>query len=231
MKNLLLIALTLFLFSCNERGFKMYDGENYLAFGKDFTKDSTIVSFFFYPGQSEIEVPLEGTLSGTPLTEAKTFSLAVVKDETDADGSNYLLAENYTFRPGRVRDTVYIHIVNSDLLKTKAFRLVLEIQGNDDFIPGVIPFRKAKLIISNIAAKPDWWTSVVEKSYLGKYSDKKYQLLIEVTGISDFSECSSSEFTAYALKLKYYLQKHIDAGNPPIYDEENNQNMTVTVIG
>ena len=46
MKNLLWIVLALFLFSCNEKGFKTYDGENYLAFTKDFTKDSTIVSFF-----------------------------------------------------------------------------------------------------------------------------------------------------------------------------------------
>ena len=45
-------------------------------------------------------------------------------------------------------------------------------------------------MISDIAAQPDWWTSVVIKSYLGKYSDKKYQLLIEVTGESDFSACT-----------------------------------------
>ena len=231
MKNLLWIVLTLFLSSCDERGFKTYDGENYLAFAKDFTKDSTIVSFFFHPGETELEVPLEITLAGVPLTEAKTFTLSVVKDETDIDAENYLLKDNYTFRPGLVQDTIYIHVVNSAALKTKAFNLVLEIQENDDFIPGVSSFRKAKLVISDIAAKPDWWTSTIEKSYLGKYSDKKYQLLIDVTKVSDFSTCTPSEFTAYALQLKYYLQKHIDAGNLPIYDEDNKENMKVTVIG
>ena len=231
MKNLLWIVLALFLFSCNEKGFKTYDVENYLAFTKDFTKDSTIVSFFFHPGESELDVPLEVTLAGIPLREARTFTLVAVKDETDIDAANYQLSESYTFRSGMVKDTIYVHVVNSEVLKAKAFKLVLEIQGNDDFVPGVSSFRKTKLVISDIAAQPDWWTSVVIKSYLGKYSDKKYQLLIEVTGESDFSACTPSEFTAYALQLKYYLQKHIDAGNPPIYDEDNNENMKVTVIG
>ena len=170
MKNLLWIVLALFLFSCNEKGFKTYDGENYLAFTKDFTKDSTIVSFFFHPGESELDVPLEVTLAGIPLREARTFTLVAVKDETDIDAANYQLSESYTFRSGMVKDTIYVHVVNSEVLKAKAFKLVLEIQGNDDFVPGVSSFRKTKLVISDIAAQPDWWTSVVIKSYLGKYS-------------------------------------------------------------
>ena len=87
-------------------------------------------------------MPLEVTLAGIPLREARTFTLVAVKDETDIDAANYQLSESYTFPFRDGKDTIYVHVVNSEVLKAKAFKLVLEIQGNDDFVPGVSSFRK-----------------------------------------------------------------------------------------
>lgn len=50
---------------------------------------------------------------------------------------------------------------------------------------------------------------------------------MQETGVGDITGLSASEIRALALKFKRYLK----AQNPPIYDEDNEEDMTVTVIG
>lgn len=231
MKNIIGVFLLLAFVACSKEGFKTYDGENFLSFAKNFDKDSTMVSFFFHPGETELIVPLKVDLSGLPLNEEKEYQVVIVPEETTANAANYKLEGPFKFRANRDADSLYVKVIKSDDLDTKKLNLVIEIQGNENFIPGISSHGKAKIVLTSIASKPDWWDSKIEKAYLGKYSDKKFQLFIQVTGITDLTGRTSSEITAWALALKYYLQKHIDAGNPPIYDEDNNEVMKVPVIG
>lgn len=230
MRNLLLLGLTLALFACDERGFETYGGGNYLSFEKNMEKDSTVISFRYYPGQDELKIPLKIVLSGSPLAVSATYSLEVLSGETTLDPSNYKVEESYLFREGRIEDTAWIHLINSDRLQEQPFRLVIAIRGNESLQAGVSELQKAKLIVSDIAARPEWWDATVTKSYLGKYSDVKYQLFIKVTQVVDLTNMPPSKLTALALQLKYYLQKQTDAGFP-VYDEENQEYMKVPVIG
>lgn len=231
MKNIIGIFLLLMFASCNTEGFKTYDGGNFLSFSKNFEKDSTMVSFFFHPGETELTVPLKIDLSGLPLSEEKEYKVMVVPGETTANAANYKLEGPFKFRANRDADSLYLKVIKSDDLDTKKLNLVIEILENESFTPGVSSHGKAKIVLTSIASKPDWWNSTIERAYLGKYSDKKFQLFILVSGVTDLTGRTPSEITAWALALKYYLQKHIDAGNPPIYDEDNNEVMKVPVIG
>lgn len=231
MKNIIGVFLLLMFASCSTEGFKTYDGGNFLFFSKNFDQDSTMVSFFFHPGETELIIPLQVDLSGLPLSEAKEYRVVVVSEETTVHVANYKLEGPFKFGVNRDTDSLYVKVIKSDDLDTKKLNLVIEILENENFTPGVSSHGKAKIVLTNIASKPDWWDSKIEKAYLGKYSDKKFQLFIQVTGVTDLTGRGASEITAWALALKYYLQKHIDAGNPPIYDEDNNEVMKVPVIG
>lgn len=230
MRNLLLLGLALALLACDERGFETYGGGNYLSFEKNMEKDSMVISFRYYPDQDELKIPLKMVLSGNPLAVSATYGLEVVSGETTLAPSNYKLEESYLFREGRIEDTAWIHLINSDRLQEQPFRLVIAIRGNESLQAGVNELQKAKLIVSDIAARPEWWDATVTNSYLGKYSDAKYQLFIKVTQVVDLTDMSPSKLTALALQLKYYLQKQTDAGFP-VYDEENQEYMKVPVIG
>ena len=230
MRNLLLLGLALALLACDERGFETYGGGNYLSFEKNMEKDSMVISFRSYPDQDELKIPLKMVLSGNPLAVSATYGLEVVSGETTLAPSNYKLEESYLFREGRIEDTAWIHLINSDRLQEQPFRLVIAIRGNESLQAGVNELQKAKLIVSDIAARPEWWDATVTNSYLGKYSDAKYQLFIKVTQVVDLTDMSPSKLTALALQLKYYLQKQTDAGFP-VYDEENQEYMKVPVIG
>ena len=106
----------------------------------------------------------------------------------------------------------------------------MTIRGNADLQAGISSLQKAKLVVSDKAERPEWWDTKMEKSYLGKYSDAKYQLFIKVTKVTDLTGMQTSMLTALALQLKYYLEKQTDAGTP-VYDEANNEYMKVPVIG
>ena len=101
------------------------------------------------------------------------------------------------------------------------------------------------LIFSDMLARPAWWTPMllengrydqnsVEYVYLGLYSDKKYLLLMEVTGVGDWTDLDDSERRIQALKLKRYLEKMKAEGNTVYEDSYSGgvpEEMSVQVMG
>ncbi len=53
-------------------------------------------------------------------------------------------------------------------------------------------------------ARPGWWTTTVETNFLAKYSDNKYRLFIEATGIADMTGLSETEQRAYAIIFRRF---------------------------
>lgn len=217
------------LFSCTEEEVTMYEGGTYIGFKDNMYKDSTNFSFFFHPNEEKMDIAIPVVLSGKIPEKDIELSITIDEENTTAFSENYELPEKPIFKAGQVIDSIYITVKNSEELKEKEYKIVLNIGENDNYKLGEEDHIKAKILINDMPSKPDWWDYTITKSYLGTYSNVKYQLFIVVTGISDLSDKEPSEIRALALKLKYYLQKLADEGKT-VYDE-NNKLVKVPVIG
>ena len=131
-------------------------------------------------------------------------------------------------KAGCVVDTCWIKFKRTEEISQVAKRLVLQLVETSDFKLGQVDCRINIVYVSNVIAKPDWWTSTVTDSYLGDYSDKKYRLFIEQTGKVDLDPNDANELRYYSLIFKNYLLQEKDAGRMVM--EEDGTEMTVELI-
>lgn len=228
MKNtiLYLCLIALFAFGCEKEELTTYDGDNFVQFEKA-TVDSTILSFMFFPGQTSIDYPIVLDMIGLAGEHDLQYKVFADTEYTTAvEGEHYSLPENMVIRAGHYQDTLYIHLNKTADLDNKKVRIILRFEDTPDLRGGKIENSVAIIQFSNTVDRPAWWNSEIETYTLGTYSDTKYRLFIEVTGIYDMSNkvMDDSEKRSYALMFKQYL---ID--NPTL--DEDDQYMTVPVLG
>ena len=228
-KYISIVLVALIAVCCTEEKIQTYQGGHYLSFLLNGQTDSTITSFFFFPGEEELSIPVVLTLGGGPLNEDTPYELEVVSDQSNALSKNYELT-SYTFRKGLVQDTAYVTLFKSDELDTQEYRLVLQVKPNEVFELGQTEYRTSKIVFSSKASQPEWWDATVRSAYLGTYSDAKYQHFIIATDGEGayFGEKDSDEKRALALQFLYYLREAKDNGDP-IMDGE--VEMTIPVVG
>lgn len=231
---IILCLMAIGFVACDEVGLEENSNTiTYLGFEKDFTTDSIAVSFLFYPDGS-VDYPVVLNILGKVLEADAEYTLSVIQDSTTLDAKNYKLPEKFTFRKGLLTDTAYIPLTNSAELSSGNFILWLQVDENDNFKKGPRVHQKIKMLVTDKVTRPAWWPEedVVEWYYLGLYSDKKYELLLEVTDQADFGEASMAERRILALKLKRYVEEW-NAAHPDdiLMDEANNQPMTIPVAG
>ena len=214
--------------SCKKDAIDTYNGNDYIQFKKNYT-DSSLFSFLALPNANEAVTPIAVELAGKPEKRERTYKVTVDKALSTATEAHFALPGSFTLKPNSIIDTFWITVKKSPDLLVKPVRLVLRIESTDDLKQGQVEYSVAILNISNVVAKPDWWNSTVENNFLGDYSDKKFKLFIEVTGVSDLDPANTNMVRNYTLMLKSYLLKEKDAGRT-VY-EDNGSEMTVALIG
>ena len=228
-KYILYILGLLFFVSCQEEKLETFSGDRYISFSKSVETDSISLSFFFYPGQEKVYVPLELSLAGLPLNKDLEYKIEVNEEHTTADSKFFKLPDNLIFEKGKIKDTINIELVNFPELKEKEVKLVLNVVENENFTPGAISYRYAKIIFTDMVSQPVWWDWIVTRYTLGEYSEKKFRLFMEVTGIGDLFGLHASEIRSYAIQFKYYLLKEKEEGRT-VYEDDGAE-MEVYVIG
>lgn len=228
MKNILLYLclIGLIAFGCQKEELTTYDGDSFVQFEKE-TADSTVLSFMFFPGENSIDYPIVLDLIGLAGEHDLEYKVFADPEYTTAvEGEHYSLPENMVIRAGHYQDTLYLHLNKTPDLDNNKVRLILRFEDTADLRSGKIENSVAIIQFSNTVDRPAWWDSEIEEYTLGSYSDAKYKLFIEVTGVYDMSDdvMDDSERRSYALMFKQYL---ID--NPTL--DEDGQYMTVPVFG
>lgn len=224
MKRIFLYVLSycFLLAACEKDDIKTYVGGDYIQFAESYV-DSTTVSFAYYPGEKVLQVPVVMNMSSFASTLERDYKIvADSKLSTAKEGVHFDLPERTFFKKGTIADTAYITLYLTDDMQTNSYRLVLRVVENDNFKVGQAEKIVKIFWMHNQLSKPAWWDGV-EKAYLGKYSRKKYELLIQEAKVSDLSSASDSEKRATALALYYYLQRN------PTWDTENEMQMSVPV--
>lgn len=223
-----MIALLALVQSCSKDEIMRYDSGNYVQFNKSF-KDSSMFSFLALPDDDEAKTPLVIELVGKPSDKDRQYKISVANELTTATPGHYSLPSSFTLRANRTTDTAWVTVKKLPDLSVKPVRLVLKIESTDELKFGQIDYCVSILNISNVIARPDWWNQTVEWYYLGEYSDKKYSLFIQVTGLSEINSSNIDIVRYYTMKLKNYLLQEKDAGRT-VY-EDNGTEMTVEMIG
>lgn len=222
-KEIIYVILVVFsFFSCEKEKIEVYHGADYVQFDKAWS-DSSTISFVFYSGRSEVKIPVVSRLSSFASGTEREYRLVVNKEFSTAEENvHFSLPEKTVFKPGAIIDTAYVTFYLKPEMETAAFRLVVELEANENFELGQLEHQMNIFWVHNMISRPDWWTTSVENNYLGKYSDAKYRLLLQVWP-KDLEGSNDSEKRAAALQLKYHLEEN------PVWDKDNNEQMRVSV--
>lgn len=224
----LLIASIFLLVACEKDEIQVWDSGHYVQFTEAYA-DSLTYSFFFYGTQEEIKIPLNMRLIGLPLTSDGIVNLSINPELTTAKADSYDLESKVTFRKDVLEDETFLILKKTALLDTREVRLVIDIIGNEELQPGQSIYTRKVIRFSSLISKPLWWNDVVEESLLGKYTEKKFRLFMQVTGVGELKDLSESERWSLARKFKNYLIEKADEGNP--VKDEDGSDMTVPVVG
>jgi hypothetical protein len=221
-----IILIIIVLAGCERQEIGFYDQMNYIYFQRS-GKDIIEYSFAFNPGKNSDTIPIVVRLIGNLSEQDRQVVLSVDENNTDALADDYTLPENSVLRAGRIIDTIPLVLHKSNRLSQKKYCLRLKITDNEYFKCGPITNSYLDITFSDILTKPNWWDSSVESNFLGTYSDAKYKLFIEATGIHDLTNLSESEKRAYALIFRDFLNNGREQGKEYV-DEFGNQ-ITVPV--
>lgn len=228
---LIILSFTVLLFSCHEDDIITFRDGREIYFDKFYVNamspgtesaDSTVTSFFFYPDKTQdITVNVVVNLSGFLLTSDMKFQLKVISEETTATPNEYTLSDFYTFRANNVgedakevKDTIQIALHRSARLDDMpdGVRLVVELVPNDECGLGQIERIRAKIVMTTMAMKPEWWTKEVTDGLLGDYSQKKFKLFLNHVDLegkmgADMIENHPDEAIKLVMAFKQWLSE------------------------
>jgi hypothetical protein len=219
------IILLCWIAACKKDAIDEYGETSYVylanAAGDTSMMQPVEYSFAFNPGASKDTVALLVKLIGKLSNEDRPIAVSIDASQTTAQTGDYELPDPVIFRAGHALDTIALVLHNSDRLKTGKFKLRLVLDENQYFRPGPPNNRFVDVTFSDMIAKPGWWDEEMDRNFLGAYSDTKYRLFIEATGISDMTDLSESEQRAYAIIFRDFLARGRENGE--VYEDENGQ--------
>lgn len=246
MKKLFILAMVLGLAfaSCSKEEVPFYDVKNSHFVMFDAAMDDTMeFTFMFHPevvegGSYEQKIPV--SIMGQAVDRDREFKIESFELNNEAGslefakaGTHFELPEKCVIRAGQFQDTIMIKFFRRPELKTKNLFFAIKMVANNEFKPGQEEYCVNCFYLTDKIAKPAWWSNF-QSTYLGTYSDKKFALLIEVTGQSDWENFSAGEARYYSIQFKRYLAKQKAEGNT-VYEEAdeagNRKEMTVNVLG
>lgn len=218
--------------SCAEDEIQPYHGGQYIYFSQLMNTDKEdekengymSVSFNNYPTDDRLTLKIGLGLIGSPFAEDAPYRVVAVEEDAAQDNIPFALEENYelpsnpVFGAGLVSDTLEVTLIKTDQL-TENVKLCLKLEPNEYFQNTLKQYEQIKIVFNNVISQPEWWTSEVNRLYLGTYSRKKYEEFVKCTGITDFGSLSTAEKRAAALEFKRYVAQN----NIMDEDEEGNE--------
>jgi len=234
-RNLLLLAwscigLSFFFAACKKNDIPYYHGKQYIQFLDPYT-DTMSVAFFLTPLLDTLQVRIPVKYIGEQSTEDIAIGFEVNAKETTADADVYQFRSNPVLRKGLATDTLYLSVYKKQNLKGKEALLVIDLKQTDRLTVGETIKSRKVLRLSDKITRPKWWDALIENTYLGKYSDKKYRTFIEVTGEGDLEPYTIEQKRDLMLQFKYYLIDKVDKGTPVLEDDGKDMLSTVPLIG
>lgn len=223
------IAALLSLASCTEKNLDVFGEDHYVHFTKD--QDYTYrFSFATTPGVDEYTLEIPVSMIGRTIEQDLAYAVEVVTTgdlATTASAANYSFETAPVFHKGQFEDVFKVTLKNSSELSTER-RLTIKVANNDNFKVGPAENRTAVIYFSNVLSRPSWWDDDMAGTFLGDYSDIKYQAFIVATGVTDVSEMTTEEIIATVTTFVYYLRE-LEAAGTPLFEADGITKVLATV--
>lgn len=242
-------CLALPMVSCSEEGILVNGNDTaYVIFDKDFTKDTTTVSFKMYNEGEDAVIAIPVSSFGQVQTEDLHFHVIADTARTTLPANYYVLPEDCVIKPGVEDNVISVRLKKSPEMSAKTFYLALQVVEEGIIKQGTREYARAIISVTDRLFKPDWWSvndvgneenpgNSVEWYYLGEYSELKYKLFLEELKKDDvvFDGKNKQVLRKYAIKLKNTV-KNINAereaqGLGPLKDDQTGMLIEVPVAG
>ncbi len=233
-KKILLFIMALGLFSgCKIDELEFFGEERFIYF-PTINREHTINYTLGGLEEDVVKIPLR--YSGRYYTENREYKIQIVQEEgtpenpivNAEEGVEFSLPEKLIFRTAqkeqqRYADNLDLKVMKSDRMNTEVLNITLRLVSNENFTAAVRDSMTMNIKVTNMIAKPYWWTSEIAEAYLGEYSNIKYKLFLDNVYDGDYGQLEAGEQYYYALQFKKWLEEN------PHY--ENGKLITVPVIG
>lgn len=185
--------------------------------------DSILFSFAtFGDDVQETDIRLIAQTMGNLSDAPRTFQLEADPVLTTAQPGEYEFPETVTIPPQGFRVTVPVKLMRTERLKETGTKLVLRVVPTSDFEPGPhVPGNLVNvgpsfnIVWNDQFTKPPGWDmpGITSMRLLGNWSRVKHQLVVELTGVRDFSALPT--ITKYWIQsvCLHYLASY-NAANP-----------------
>lgn len=161
----------------------------------------TIYSFAIKPSTVSMDtVPFYISLIGEARDYPRNFQLRATEN-SELSPEHYQLPA-LVLEANRVNDTLNLVFVKKPDLADTTFLLELEFVAGDHFSAGVN--RKIRIHVGDKLVKPGNWEEKLE-IHFGVYSEVKHSLIIDATGVYDYSGLGLGTLKNLALMTKNYL--------------------------
>lgn len=235
--------------SCSEEELLVNSNDTaYVIFDKDFTKDTTTVSFKMYKEGEDAVISIPVSYFGQVQEEPLHFHVKADTARTNLAENLYTLPEDCVINPSKEENTIQVVLKRTPEMATKTFILALQVVEEGKIKQGTREYARAIISVTDRLFKPDWWSvndvgneenpgNSVEWYYLGEYTELKYKLFLEELKKDDvvFDGKNKQVLRKYAIKLKNTV-KNINAereaqGLGPLKDEQTGMLIEVPVAG
>ena len=242
-------CLALPLASCSEESILVNSNDTaYIIFDKDFTTDTTTVSFKMYKEGENAKIAIPVKTFGQVQEEDLHFHVTVDESRTTLASNLYKLPEDCVIKHDQEENVVYVELIKSAEMATKTFILALQVLEEGKVKQGTKEYARAIISVSDQIFKPDWWSvndagsvdnpeNSVETYYLGDYSEDKYLMFLNELKKDDmvFDGKNKQVLRKYAIKLKNTV-KNINAeraaqGLGPLTDTKTGVEIIIPVAG
>lgn len=242
-------CLALPLASCSEEGILVNSNDKaYIVFDKNFTKDTTTVSFKMYKEGENARIALPVSAFGQVQTEDLHFHVTVDESRTTLAPEFYKLPDDCVIKANQEENEIYVELIKSPDMETKTFVLAIQVVEEGKVKQGTREFSRALINVTDRLFQPDWWTindlgsednprNSVTSYYLGVYTEDKYLMFLEELKKDDmvFDGKNKQVLRKYAIKLKNTI-KNINAereaqGLGPLTDSKTGIEIEVPIAG
>ena len=122
----------------------------------------------------DIKLNIISELHGTYCQVSCAFS----DESTAQEGRDFTVnTEQLVVKANDSIGVLKVHVMKDESLKGKSVHAVFEIVENEEFKPGVMQNRKAKLVITDKLTQPEWWDAWHIKDWPGSDQGKEFPLV------------------------------------------------------
>lgn len=181
MKKLLysmLLAATTLMVGCGDSEIESWNSS--MVWFTDTLIDFTNMSQPNVPMGGTLKIPVPLTIASDVSSSDRLVSVDLEKKPTD-NRTQIEVPTTVTIRGGKMKDTLYVDLVNSVHLDDVYDTISVRILPSADFQPGLKAYQKVTICLHNGYVKPTWWDSDADRK-LGYFSQLKMKVIEAVMG-------------------------------------------------